>query len=133
MYKYENTVLIINGTSYTLECMPEFDYDVPDQSVKRSVITGYLNIVKKGSYTSAKLTLPEYTDELLSALRANTTCICCFYGDYTIDYRYKSPRCEMAIIKAQPFHLNKKLYTDALLIELQSLGKYQLEKYDYIT
>ena len=124
-------VLIINGTSYILECLePDIDFDVPDQSVKRSVLTGYTNIVKKGKYTSAKYTLPEYTTALLDALRTNNTLTCCFYGDYSIDGRYKSPRCEMAITKVQPFHLNKKTYADALLIELQSLGYYELIKYD---
>lgn len=124
-------VLIINGTSYTIEALePDVDFDKPDQTAKRSVLTGHMNIVKKGKYTAVKYTLPTYTDALLAALRANTTLTCCFYGDYNMDSRYKSPRCEMAIITAQPFHLNKKTYADALLVELESLGYYELIKYD---
>ena len=124
-------VLIIGNTSYTLEALePDVDFDKPDQTVKRSVLTGYMNIVKKGKYTTVKYSLTTYTEALLAALRANTTLTCCFYGDYSIDTRYKSPRCEMAIVNVQPFHLNKKTYADALLIELESLGYYELKKYD---
>ena len=131
MFDKKDPVLIINGVSFTLDCQnPEYDFDVPDQTEKRSVLTGYLNIVKKGDFTEISYIIPDYSESLHSALKQNSTCTCCFYGDYSIDPRYKSPRCEMKIIKAQPFHQNDKLYTDALLVQLKSEGRYILEKYD---
>lgn len=131
MFDKKDPVLIINGVSYTLDSQtPEYDFDVPDQTEKRSVLNRNLNVVKKGDYAEVTYILPKYEDSFLAILRQNTSCTCCFYGDYSIDGRYKSPRCEMKIIKAQPFHQNDKLHADALLIHLKSENSYILEKYD---
>lgn len=132
MFDKQQPIMIIEGTSYPLEGLPEYDFNEPDQDIKTSVLTGKKHISESGVYTSAKITLYSYTESfysLLIRLKAeNKPVIMCFYGDYNIGTAYKSPRCEMLIKRVKPFHMNNKYYADALMIDLISTGPYQLEK-----
>ncbi len=130
MFIKNNPIIRINNINYELEGVPEYDPNVPDQEIYKSVLTGKLHKKLKGYYFEASITVPDYTESLYNTL-VNAEVVTFFpYGDYSIDTRYQSPRFEAVLTEIKPFHLENKFYADALKISLRSLNYYKLEKYD---
>ncbi len=130
MFDKRNPVLYINGVPYEFDGLPKHDFDIPDQDIKKSVLNGKITKVIKGLYYEGSVILYQYTEELHKTLKMAGICTYCPYGDYSIDGRYKSPRFEAILTEVKTFHIEDKLFADALMIKIRSVSYYTLEKYD---